>query len=113
MDGRGARRKGHDFERETARRFAEVFGSTEVRRGLQYRDGADCADVIAPALWIECKRGRKTNARAALAQATAASEGKGYWPIAVCKDDNEPATVTISLDDFLDLVREWWELRRR
>ena len=49
--------------------------------------------------------------RAALAQAKDASLGKGVWPVAVCKDDKEDAVVTISLDDFLDLLREWWSTR--
>ena len=29
------------------------------------------------------------------------------------KDDREAATVTARLDDFLELVREWWAGRRR
>lgn len=107
MTGAGCRRKGHGFEREIARSLGEIFGDG-VRRGLQYRDGADCPDVIAPALWVECKRGRKTNIRAALAQAIAASEGRGLWPVAICRDDGAQATATMALDDFLDLLREWW-----
>jgi hypothetical protein len=31
----------------------------------------------------------------------------------VCKDDREPATVTMALDDFLELVGEWWGLRSK
>jgi hypothetical protein len=111
MSGAGSRRKGHDFERAMVLRFAEVFGADRVRRGLQFRDGAECADVVAPALWIECKRGKRTNPRAALAQAKEASLGKGVWPVAVCKDDQEDAVVTIALEDFLDLLREWWSTR--
>lgn len=101
------RRKGHGFEREVAAAFREVFGD-EVRRGLQYRDGADCPDVVVPCFWVECKRGKRTNLKAALRQAQEVS-GKGVWPIAVCRDDGEKATVTMSLEDFLDLLKEWWE----
>ena len=111
MNGAGSRRKGHNFEREMVHRFAEVFGEDKVRRGLQYRDGSDCPDVVAPAFWVECKRGRKTNVKAALKQAQAASEGKGLWPVAVCRDDEEAATATLALDDFLDLLKEWWTTR--
>lgn len=50
MSGAGSRRKGHDFERAMVLRFAEVFGADRVRRGLQYRDGDECADVVAPAV---------------------------------------------------------------
>jgi hypothetical protein len=108
VSGARSRRKGIGFERELVRRFAEVFGPERVRRGLQYRDGAECADVVAPGLWIESKRGKRTNPRAALAQAFEASAGKGVWPVAVCKDDRERAMAVLYLDDFLDLLTEWW-----
>ena len=111
MSGRSSRRKGHDYERAVARELREVFGD-DVRRGMQFRDGADAPDVVVPCFWVECKRGKRTSPVAALRQAATASEGKGLWPIAVCKDDNEPATVTMSFEDFLDLVREWWSTRK-
>jgi hypothetical protein len=111
LNGAGCRRKGAEWEREVTRRLAAIFGEGRVRRGLQYRDGAECADVIAPGLWVECKRGRQTNPRAALRQATSDSEGKGMWAIAVCKDDHEPAFAVIALDDLCDLLAEWHALR--
>jgi len=111
VSGRASRRKGHDFERATARDLREVFGD-DVRRGLQFRDGSEAPDVVAPCFWIECKRGKRTNPIAALKQANEASNSKGLWPIAICKNDNEPATVTMSFEDFLDLVREWWSTRK-
>ncbi len=108
-----SRRKGARFERDLVHIFAEVFGPENVRRGLQFRDGAECADVIAPGIWIEAKVGKLTNPRAALRQASAASEGKGLWPVAVCKDDRDEPFVTMSLEDFLDLLREWWAVRKQ
>jgi hypothetical protein len=45
--GKAARRKGHDWEREVARRFDVVFGEDRVHRGLQYRTGAECAKTTA------------------------------------------------------------------
>jgi hypothetical protein len=111
VSGAASRRKGHGFERVVAQRLRDIFGD-DVRRGMQYRDGAEAPDVVAPCFWIECKRGKRTNAIAALKQATEASNGKGVWPIAVCKNDNEPAIVTMSLEDFLDLVREWWSTQK-
>lgn len=92
-------------------RFAEVFGAERVHRGLQYRDGKECADVVTPALHVECKRGIRTNPRAALAQATQDCVGKGLWPVAVCKDDREEPFVTMHLEDFLELLGEWWKAR--
>jgi hypothetical protein len=108
MSGKASRRKGQDFEREMVRRLAEVFGEDKVRRGLQYREGSECPDVQAPAFWIECKRGKRTNPRAALEQASQDSIGKGVWPAAICKEDRSPATVTLFFEDFAELLREWW-----
>lgn len=107
-----SRRKGASFEREIVHRFAAVFGRERVRRGLQFRDGAECPDVATPCFWVECKRGRLTNPRAALAQALADSAGKGLWPVAVCKDDRAEPFVVMSLDDFLELTGEWWASRQ-
>jgi hypothetical protein len=69
-------------------------------------------DVDCPVFWPEAKRGRKPNVRAALRQATDAAP-KGRVPVAVIRDDRAEAFVALSLDDFLELVREWWEGRRR
>jgi hypothetical protein len=113
MGGRASRRKGHDFERTIVGRLACVFGNGLVRRGLQYRDGTDCPDVVAPGLWIECKRGRLTNPRAALRQAVSDSRGKGLLPVAVTKDDGDPTHVTMLFDDFADFLAEWHALRTR
>ncbi len=110
MSGAASRRKGHGFERVVAQRLRDIFGD-DVRRGMQYRDGAEAPDVVAPCFWIECKRGKRTSPAAALRQAQQGSGSRGVWPIAICKNDNEPATVTMSLEDFLDLVREWWSTR--
>ena len=110
MGGRSSRRKGADFERTMVHRFREVFGDEDVRRGLQSR-GEEVSDVDVPCFWIECKRMKQTNPRAALRQDIEDSGGKGFWPIAVCKDDGQPAFVSMTLDDFLELVTEWWTVK--
>ena len=112
MNGASCRRKGHDFEREMARVLGEVFGPENSRRGIQYRSGTEVPDVEVPAFWVECKRGRHTNIRAALAQATEACD-QPKWLLAVCKDDNERAVAAMYLEDFIDLLREWWSTRQR
>jgi hypothetical protein len=111
VNGRGARRKGHDFERELVHVFRAVFGE-DVRRGCQFRDGAEAADVVTPALWVEAKRGRRTNPRAALAQAVEACGERPLWPVAVCKDDKAPPFVAMRLDDFIELLGEWWQTKK-
>lgn len=112
MNGAGCRRKGHDFEREMARVLAEVFGAENSRRGIQYRSGSEVPDVEVPAFWVECKRGRRTSIRAALLQACEACHEK-KWLLAICKDDNERAIASMYLEDFLDLLREWWTTRQK
>ncbi|MHC4621473.1 MAG: hypothetical protein ACYTEQ_27340 [Planctomycetota bacterium] len=52
--GRGARRKGHDFERHVAQLFRRWF--PDARRGLQYQDGEHCPDVQGTPFYVECKR---------------------------------------------------------
>lgn len=108
MSGSMSRRKGARFEREMVHRFREAMPTAEVRRGLQSRSGDEVADVDCPVFWPELKRGKKPNIRAALKQAIDAAP-KGRIPIAVVRDDRAEAIVTLLLDDFLDLVTEWWK----
>lgn len=110
MSGARSRRKGASYERELVHRFREAMPGAEVRRGLQSRSGDEVADVEVPVFWVEAKRGKQPNIRAALRQAQAAAP-KGRIPIAVVRDDRAEATVTLTLDDFLEFVREWWEGR--
>ena len=111
ITGRSARRKGHDFERAVAAQLARVFGCDKVHRGFQYRNGSDAPDVVCPGFWVECKRGRRTNSRAALRQAVEDASGKGLWALAVCKDDRDDAYVVMNFDDFVDLLTEWHQLK--
>ncbi len=112
MSGAASRRKGARFERAMVHRFREVMPDAEVRRGLQSRGGDEVADVDCPVFWPELKRGKKPNIRGALRQAIKAAP-KGRIPIAVVRDDRAEEIVTLLLDDFLDLVSEWWVGRNR
>jgi len=105
--GKLSRRKGANFEREIARMFADAMPGSGARRGIQYRDGRDEADVVVPAFWIECKRGKVAPIRSALTQAQeAAPQDKA--PVVVWRDDRQPPRVTMALDDFLEIVSAWW-----
>ena len=112
MSGATSRRKGARFERAMVHRFREAMPNAEVRRGLQSRGGEEVADLDCPVFWPELKRGKKPNIRGALRQAIEAAT-KGRIPIAVVRDDRAEEIVTLLLDDFLDLISEWWELKRR
>jgi len=112
MSGARSRRKGAAFERELVRRVREIMPDAGVRRGLQYRAGQEASDVEVPCFWVEAKHHHRTNVRAAMRQAIDACP-PGRWPIAVCKDDHATPLVTMQLEDFLELVGEWWERRDR
>ncbi len=112
MSGARSRRKGANYERAMVHRFREAMPGAEVRRGLQYRSGDEVADVDCPVFWPELKRGKKPNVRAALRQARAAVP-KGRVPVAVIRDDRQEPFVALLLDDFLDLVGEWWAGRSK
>ncbi len=112
MSGAHSRRKGAQWERELVHRFRDAMPNATVRRGLQSRSGHEAPDVDVPVFWVEAKHHKRTNSREAMRQAAAACP-PGRWAIAVTKDDHQPALVTMPLDDFLDLVREWWEGQQR
>ena len=107
-----SRRKGAAWERELVHLFRRAMPGATVRRGLQCRSGAEVPDVDCPVFWLESKRGKKPNVRAALRQATEAAPN-GRIPLAVIRDDRADAFVALSLEDFLELISEWWEGRNR
>lgn len=102
-----SRAKGHAFEREMVHVFREALPGAEIRRGLQFRDGAEAADVECPVFHVECKRGRQPNVRAALEQAKRDAK-KGKIPLGIIRDDRKDAFVVMELEDFLEFLREWW-----
>jgi hypothetical protein len=106
--GSGPRRKGASYERELARVFAEAL-DIPTRRGLQARDGAEASDVEGiPGVWLEAKRGRQPNMRAAMRQAEAAVLGTELRPAVVVRDDGDvTAYAVVRLPFFLDLLRSW------
>lgn len=113
--GKSQRRKGAEFERALVRLFRAE--GLPARRGLQYREGAECPDVlVADQLHVEAKHGIKPGPRAALAQAQG-DVAKGRWACAVIKDNQEKPFerttpfVVMGLEDFVDLLTEWWETR--
>ena len=116
MGGRASRTKGHGFEREVAAWLREKVG-IEAKRGLsQPRGGtAEEPDVLTPGgwpLWLELKRGKKTDSRAALRQArnAIANSGADCWPVAICRDDQEDATAMMPLE-LLGLLLLLWDRR--
>jgi hypothetical protein len=96
VSGRKSRNKGRRWEQDVARRMRAIFTSEEIRRGWQSREGDDEPDVVGvPHFWVECKRQKRTNFRAALRQARGDSP-EDLLPLAVCRDD--PGTGTAGVD---------------
>lgn len=97
MGGRASRIKGHSFEREIAIKLRKYYPG--ARRGLQYRDGAECSDVIGTPWFIECKRHRKVSIQQAAYQAEQAKPGSQAF-LVVSKDDRGKLLVTMEWEEF-------------
>lgn len=105
------RRKGHDWEREVARKLRPIFGA--AHRGIQSREGDEAADVVVPRFHIECKAGRQHTIDGAMRQALAEAK-PGLFPVVVStRRDRRPATVTMTLEDWMELVSQWWKAVNR
>ena len=112
MSGRKSRIKGAVWERKLVRLFREAMPEADVKRGLQYRSGDETCDVDVSPFWIEAKAHNRTNIKAALRQAMETAP-QGRLPIAVCKDDYKQPIAAMLLDDFLELIEQWWIGQRR
>ena len=108
--GKYNRVKGATYERELAHAFKKVFPGEDVKRGLQYRSGMEAPDVECPVFWIEAKRMKRPNIRAAYKQAQGGSP-KHRIPLAITKANREESLVTIGLEDFTEIISEWWNLK--
>lgn len=111
-----SRQKGAAGERELSK-VLRGYGYHEARRGQQYCGGNESADVVGlPGIHIECKRVERLNMQEAVEQATRDS-GKLELPFELPFDYNLPAVfhrknhcewlVTMSLNDWMQLYREW------
>lgn len=79
----------------------------DTRRGQQYCGSNGDADVVGlPYLHIECKRVEKLNMDIAMAQARSDAR-EGEIPCVMHRKNREPWKVTMLLDDWIELYREW------
>lgn len=102
--GKASRDKGQRGERELA---AALTGhGYDCRRTCQ-TDGRIEPDLIGlPGIHIECKRVEKLNIHDALAQAIHDAQS-GKLPAVFSRRNHSPWLVTIRLDDFVRVYREW------
>lgn len=98
--------KGARFERSLASRLREY--GYDCRRGQQYCGANGDADVIGlPGLHIEAKHQETMRLYEWMSQAKRDSSGTGRLPAVFHKKNNAAILVTMELEDFMNLYREW------
>lgn len=99
--------KGARFERQLASRLREY--GYDARRTAQYcGKSGDASDVVGlPGLHIEAKHQERMSLYEWIAQAKRDSKGTGRLPAVFHKKNNAEILVTMELEDFMNLYREW------
>jgi hypothetical protein len=102
-----SKQKGARFERQLASRLREH--GYEARRTVQYcGNSGDASDVVGlPGLHIEAKHQEAMRLYEWMSQAKRDSDGTGRLPAVFHKKNNAEILVTMELDDFMNLYREW------
>lgn len=103
-----SKRKGKAGELELSRKLREH--GYDVRRSVQYngKEEEGQADLLGlPGVHIECKRVEKLNMYDAVNQAKRDSEGTGCLPAVFSRRNNCEWLVTMPLDAWIELYREW------
>ena len=104
-----SKQKGARFERELASKFREH--GYEARRTAQYcGNTGDASDVVGlPGLHIEAKHQETMRLYDWIAQAKRDAEagGKGNLPAVFHKKNYAEILVTMRLEDWFNLYREW------
>lgn len=99
-----SRSKGKKGELELAKKLRDY--GYDCRRGQQYCGANGDADVIGlPGIHIECKRVERLDLYGAMAQAIADSKGK--MPVVMHRKNHCHWLVTMRLDDWMEIYREW------
>ena len=102
-----SKQKGARFERKLASIFRDY--GYEARRTAQYcGNTGDASDVVGlPGLHIEAKHQEQMRLYEWMSQAKRDSEGTGRLPVVFHKKNSAEILVTMRLDDFMNLYREW------
>ena len=103
--GKMQREKGKRGERELSSLLCEY--GYNCKRGQQYCGAEGNADVIGlPGIHIECKRVERLNILDAIVQAVHDAK-KGLLPAVFHRRDRSEWLVTMRLDDWIQIYREW------
>ena len=103
-----SKRKGANGERKLAKKLKEY--GYDCRRGQQYCGANGDADVVGlPGIHIECKvYAERLNGGIYSAIAQARNDMKeGEMPVVMQKKDRCEWIVSLPLDDFMTIYREW------
>lgn len=105
-----SKQKGARFERLLASKLRE-HGYDQARRTAQYcGNTGDASDVVGlPGLHIEAKHQEQMRLYEWMSQAVrdAAAGGEGRLPAVFHKKNNADILVTMRLDDFMEIYREF------
>jgi len=114
--GKLSRTKGADFERDIAVELRVLYPSArrgaqmQARLGLKAAAEEKFADVEGTPWWVECKHGKSISIHGALAQGTAATDGRAV--IAITRIDRHAAVASMYLQDFMHLLRDVEDARK-
>ena len=108
--GRSQREKGKRGERELAGQLREY--GYDCRRGQQYCGRSGAADMVGlPGIHIECKRVERLNLHDAMERAVrdagALPEDGRPFPAVFHRRDHEEWLVTMRMEEWIYLYREW------
>jgi Holliday junction resolvase len=103
-----SKQKGARFERQLASKFRE-YGYADAKRTVQYcGNTGEAADVKGlPGIHIEAKHQETMRLYEWVSQAKRDSEGSGRLPAVFHKKNNAEILVTMTLEDWMNLYREW------
>ena len=106
--GKLSRTKGHQFERDTANLFKEIFPN--ARRAVEdsvVNEGVDIANT-GP-FRVQCKRYKGSVPMSKIEEVDTTNGGIA---VLVSRSDRERAKATLYLDDFLKLIKrqDWLDL---
>ena len=100
-----SRAKGAGGERELAKKLREY--GYDCRRGQQFSGANGDADVVGlPGIHIECKRVERLNLEDAMAQSIRDAR-EGEIPVVMHRKTRSPWLVTMTLEDWVEIYREW------
>ena len=100
-----SREKGKRAELELAKKLREY--GYDCRRGQQDSGANGDADVVGlPGIHIECKRVERLNLEDAVSQSRRDAR-EGEIPVVMHRKTRSPWMVTMTLEDWVEIYREW------